>query len=170
MCFLCSPGLAVLYRLLFSASAVFFHSLLPSTIRPQMKNSLCSLAANVFDRSLEKRNSATCDIFFLPSTDRTSDEVKVCLFITICCSELHPLPKLGFLSAAPYSGVRPETTGDPSLASSMFAEVSRLARGCGTASPMDCCRQSLGCLGNILGSLMCVEGSALCWQCRGSKM
>lgn len=94
-------------------------------------------------------------IFFLPSADGTSDEDKDCVFIPICCSELHLLPKLGFLSAASHSGVRPATTGDPSLASSMFAEMPRLARGCGTVSSMECCRQSLGCLGNILGSLMC---------------
>lgn len=108
-----------------------------------------------------RKKTLKLDIFF-PSADRTSHEDKDCPSDLICCSEMHPIPKVGFLSAAPHSRVRPETTGDPSLASSVFTEMPWLAWGCGTASFKESCRWSLGCLGSIvLGSLMCGRSSNL---------
>lgn len=101
-----------------------------------------------------RENSEACDIFF-PYAEKTSDEDKDCLLDPICCSEMHPLPKLDLFSVASHSRARSRATGDHSLASFMFAEMLRLAWGCGIASSKEYSRPSLACLGNIvLGSLI----------------
>lgn len=54
----------------------------------QTENSLCCLAANVFDRSSEERNQNLW--YFSPlSAERASAEGKACLCNSISCSELH---------------------------------------------------------------------------------
>lgn len=82
----------------------------------------------------------------------TSDEDKDCLSVPICCSEMHPLPKLDLFSVAAHSRVRFGATGDYSLA------ISILAWGCRIASSKENCRPSLACLGNTALGSLCVEG------------
>lgn len=63
----------------------------------QMENSLCCLAANVFDRSSEERNQNLWYFFFSLSAEKASAEGKACLSNSISCSELHSHNQASFV-------------------------------------------------------------------------
>lgn len=169
MCFLCFSALTVLYCLSFSAFAGFFilHSILWQDLKWRIPSVPWLL---MYLTGPWRKETLKFVIFFsFPSTDRTSDKDKDCPSDPICCSETPPLPKLGCLSAAPHSRVRPKMMGDHSLGSSVFAEMPGLTWGCGTASSKERCRWSLS-WEMLFWAAWCVEGAAICWQRWGSKM